>query len=254
MKLATWNVNSIKARQELVLRWIGEVQPDVLMIQELKGLDFPATEQFQTAGYHIETVPQKTYNGVATLSKEPVTCLHRSLPGFTEDEQARYQESDLDGLRLINIYAPNGNPVDSEKFPYKLKWLHHLYDRLCTLREDNIPFLLTGDFNIMPEDIDCYNPDGWKEDALFRPESRALFRQFCNLGLTDAWRVLHPRESAYTFWDYQGGAFPANKGLRIDHFLLSPSVADRLISCEIDVTPRGWDRPSDHTPVIIHIK
>lgn len=254
MKLASWNVNSIKARQEIVLRWLEERKIDVLMIQELKGLDFPIQEKFEALGYQISTVPQKTYNGVATLSKHSIEVVADKLPGFEEDEQARYQEMNINGMRLINVYAPNGNPVDTEKYPYKLKWLDHLYDHLKKLREDEISFLICGDFNIIPEPRDCYDPDVWKEDALFKIESRARLRKIVNLGLTDAFRSFNQKDQQYTFWDYQGGSFPANKGIRIDHFLPSPQLADIMQGCEIDVEPRGWDKPSDHTPIILELK
>ncbi len=253
MKLASWNVNSIKARQEIVLKWLEEVQPDVLMIQELKGLEFPDAGRFEALGYHIQTVPQKTYNGVATLSKTEIKPVHNKLPGFEEDEQARYQEMEITGVRMINIYAPNGNPVETEKYPYKLKWLDHLYAHLCELREKDVPFLVCGDFNIIPEERDCYDPKAWQGDALFKLESRERLRKMFYLGLSDALRVFNQQSAQYTFWDYQGGAFPANKGIRIDHFLTSPRITDRMTSCTIDVTPRGWEKPSDHTPIILTV-
>ena len=253
MKLASWNVNSIKARQDIVLKWLEDVQPDVLMIQELKGLDFPVQDQFEALGYQIQTVPQKTYNGVATLSKTDIKMLKDKLPGFEEDEQARYQEMEINGIRMINVYAPNGNPVDTEKYPYKLKWLDHLYERLADLRNDKVPFFICGDFNIIPEERDCYDPKVWIEDALFKVESRERLRKMLYLGLTDAFRVYNQQEAQYTFWDYQGGAFPANKGIRIDHFLTSPQITDRMTSCYIDATPRSWEKPSDHTPIILEV-
>lgn len=249
IKIATWNVNSIKVREEHVREWLGAVQPDVLMMQELKGLEFP----YIFEGYHAQTVGQKTYNGVAILSKEPVSVILDKLPGDEADEQARYLEVEYNGLRLINIYLPNGNPVDTEKYPYKLSWMERLYLRLKELREAEIPFLIGGDFNIIPEERDCWDPKVWQNDALFKLESRLAFRKLVNLGLIDAFRALNDADEQYTFWDYQAGCWPANKGIRIDHFLLSPPIADRLVNCTIDKTPRGWEKASDHTPVIVEI-
>lgn len=249
MRIATWNVNSIKARENHVREWLESVQPDVLMMQELKGLEFP----YSFDGYHAQTVRQKTYNGVAILSKEPVSVILDKLPGDGADEQARYLEVEYNGLRLINIYLPNGNPVDTEKYPYKLSWMARLYDRLRELRATETPFLIGGDFNIIPEPRDCWDPKVWRDDALFRLESRLAFRKLIHLGLTDAFRALNDADGQYTFWDYQAGCWPANKGIRIDHFLLSPPVADRLKNCTIDKTPRGWEKASDHTPVIVEL-
>ncbi len=254
MKFASWNVNSIKARQDIVLRWLTETPVDVLMIQELKGMDFPLLEQFEALGYTVTATPQKTYNGVATLSKQPLTLIHDQLPGFEDDVQARYQEMEIAGYRVINIYAPNGNPVDTEKYPYKLKWMMHLYERLKSLREEGIDFLICGDFNIIPEERDCYDPNVWRDDALFKLESRDALRKIIYLGLVDAFRAFNQNDHQYTFWDYQGGSFPANKGIRIDHFLVSPKIADSMLSCEIDAMPRGWERPSDHTPIIFEVR
>ncbi|MCC6597758.1 MAG: exodeoxyribonuclease III [Alphaproteobacteria bacterium] len=252
MKITSWNVNSIKARHEHVRRYLSETGPDVLMVQELKGLDFLA-EDYADLGYKTASVRQKAYNGVAVFSKTPINILLEKLPGDDSDEQARYLEFEINNLRLINIYLPNGNPVDSEKFPYKLNWMKRLFDRLNTLREERIPFAIGGDFNIIPEDKDCYNPQAWAGDALFRPESHAAFRSLENLGLYDAYRIYNDSPEQYTFWDYQAGAWPKNNGIRIDHFLLSPEITDRLISCRIDKNPRGWDKPSDHTPITIEI-
>ena len=180
------------------------------------------------------------------------------LPGDDADEQARYLEFETNGIRLIDIYLPNGNPVGendqkSEKFTYKLEWMERLYQRLKALREDNIPFAIGGDFNVIPEDKDCWDPKVWENDALARPESRAAFRKLINLGLYEAFRALNNAAGQYTFWDYQAGRWPKDEGIRIDHFLLSPEIADKLVSCDIDKTPRGWDKPSDHTPIILEI-
>ncbi|MCD8562494.1 MAG: exodeoxyribonuclease III [Alphaproteobacteria bacterium] len=252
MKLISWNVNSLKARLEHVKAYLSEQKPDALMLQEIKGLEFPEMD-FTALGYHAATALQKTYNGVAILSKTPITVFHKALPGMENDEQARYLEVDINGLRVINVYCPNGNPVDSEKYPYKLRWMDALKARLKVLRDEHLPFVIGGDFNIIPEDKDCYSPAAWKDDALFKIESRAKLRALLNLGLTDAFRVFDSSPERYTFWDYQAGAWPKNHGIRIDHFLLSPEAADRLEDCRIDTAPRGLDKPSDHTPVIVQI-
>lgn len=254
MKIVSWNINSIKARTEHVKRWLGANKPDLLLVQELKGLEYPA-EIFQEIGYTSQAVTQKAYNGVAILSKEPQDVILDQLLGDDSDEQARYLEINYQGIRVINIYLPNGNPVtpDSEKYPYKLKWMDRLYERLKQLREDNIPFLIGGDFNVIPEDKDCYDPKAWEQDALFRIETQHKWRSLLNLGLTDAFRALNNAAGHYTFWDYQAGAWPKNNGIRIDHFLLSPPLSDRLISCTIDKTPRSEDKASDHTPIILEL-
>ncbi len=252
MKIVTWNVNSIKARGEHVKRYLTETAPDVLMVQELKGLEFAAAE-YEALGYHTAAVCQKAYNGVAVFSKTPVTVLRESLPGDDTDEQARYLEFETNGLRLINIYLPNGNPVDSEKYPYKLGWMKRLKIRLQALREEMTDFIIGGDFNVIPEERDCWDPAVWTDDALFKMETRKQFRKLINLGLTEAYRAHNPAAQEYSFWDYQAGRWQKNQGIRIDHFLLSPALADRLISCHIDKGPRGWDKPSDHTPVMVQI-
>lgn len=252
MKIATWNVNSIKARQTHVQRWLTANPVDVLCLQELKGLEFPA-EVFSELGYAVRAVTQKTYNGVAILSKMPFETVLEKLPGDDADDQARYLEADIAGVRIVNIYLPNGNPVDTDKYTYKLSWMGRLYARLKMLRESHVPFIVTGDFNVIPEDRDCFDPKLWAGDALFKIETRQKFRQILNLGLTDAFRAGNNEPGQYTFWDYQAGCWPKNLGIRIDHFLTSPPVTDRLISCIIDASPRAEDSPSDHTPVILEI-
>lgn len=254
MKIASWNVNSIKARLDHVKHWLDQNKPDLLLIQELKGVDFPS-DIFKEIGYQSNAVTQKAYNGVAILSKEPQKVILDKLPGDDRDEQARYLEIDYSNIRVINIYLPNGNPVsnDSEKFPYKLAWMDRLRQHLTKLREENVPFLIGGDFNVIPEEKDCHNPKAWEEDALFRIETHQKWRSLVNLGLTDAFRVFHHDAGHYTFWDYQAGAWPQNKGIRIDHFLLSPPLSDRLIACTIDKEPRGQDKASDHTPILLEL-
>lgn len=252
LKIASWNVNSIKARLPLVLRWLESAAPDVLMIQELKGIDFPA-DSFRSAGYESAAVVQKAYNGVAILSRSAIDVVLERLPGEESDDQARYLEAEIAGFRCVNLYLPNGNPAPGEKFDYKLRWIERLRARLRVLREGRVPFLAAGDFNVIPEARDCHDPAAWEGDALFRPESRAGFRSLLHLGLTDAFRALHSGAGHYTFWDYQGRAWEAQKGIRIDHILLSPPLTDRLVSCTIDSAPRGWDQPSDHVPVIAEL-
>ena len=253
MKIASWNVNSIKARHEHVLRWIDSIKPDILFIQELKGIEenFPKSD-FGDRGYHLAINAQKTYNGVAIASKYPINVLSDSI--LDGDDQARFLEVEIENIRMMNCYMPNGNPVDSEKYPYKINWSNSLIKKINLLYKKDISFLIGGDFNIIPTINDVHDPIKWEGDALFRPESRALYRTMHNIGLYDAYRIKHPYETdCYTFWDYQGGAWPQNKGIRIDHFLLTPDLADQLKSCDIDREPRGWDKASDHTPIIIEL-
>lgn len=252
MKLATFNVNSLKTRLPIVIDWLAAHQPDVLMLQELKGLEQPVAE-LNAAGYHVQMVTQKAYNGVAILTREPSTVIHTKLTGDDTDAQARYIEVDYKGLRVINIYSPNGNPLGTEKFTYKLNWLKRLHDHLAILRQQRLNVVIAGDFNIIPEDIDAAHPQDWANDALFQPESRSVYRGLLALGYTDAFRALHGTAAEYSFWDYQAGAWPRNNGIRIDHFLLSPGVADHLTACGIDRTPRALEKPSDHTPVWVEI-
>jgi exodeoxyribonuclease-3 len=252
MKIVSWNVNSIKARRDHVLAYLTSESPDVLMIQELKGVEFPS-EIFEEIGYHSVYKSQKAYNGVAILSKTPITLIHDELPGDSSDEQARYLEVDIQSTRMIGIYLPNGNPVDTDKFTYKLGWMERLKTRLQALREDGIDFLIGGDFNIIPEDKDCYDPKAWENDAATRPESRALYRSYENMGLYDAFRMKNKAAGQFTFWDYQAGAWQKDNGIRIDHFLLTPALIDRLQSCAVDKKPRGQEKPSDHTPIYIEI-
>lgn len=250
--VATWNVNSVNARLPNVLEWLGAARPDVVLLQEIKCQDaaFP-TEPFAALGYEVATHGQKSYNGVAILSRLPLRDVARGLPGAPGDEQARYIEATAGDLRVASIYLPNGNPVGTEKFAYKLAWMERLRAHAAELLADGAPLVLGGDFNVIPEPIDCHDPRAWEGDALFQPESRRAFRALLHLGLTDAFRALHPdEERAYTFWDYQGGAFQLDHGVRIDHFLLSAAAADRLVACTIDKAPRRKPKASDHTPVV----
>ena len=251
MKIATWNVNSIKVRLPNVLAWLKAAEPDVVLLQEIKSIDdnFPRLE-LEDAGYNVETRGQKSYNGVAVLSKHPIEVEHRDLPGDKTDEQARYLEAFTGGVRVATIYLPNGNPTDSDKFPYKLAWMERLIVHARGLLELEEAVVLGGDYNVCPTDADVYDPKNWADDALCRPESRARFRELLYLGYTEAFRTLHPDEAhRYSFWDYQRGAWQRDNGLRIDHLLLSPHAADRLKACDIDRGPRGEEKASDHTPV-----
>jgi exodeoxyribonuclease-3 len=249
--VATWNVNSIKVRLPHLLTWLAAAAPDVVLLQETKVVDpaFPR-EPLGDAGYNAAFVGQQTYNGVAVLSKRPIDILATALPGDVGDPQARYLEVFTAGLRLASVYVPNGNPVDGPKFAYKLAWLGRLRERVRTVLTEEDAFVLGGDFNVAPIDIDVYDPIGWRDDALCRPESRAGWRAVVHLGLTDAGRARDPDgRGGYTWWDYRAGAFAADHGLRIDHLLLSPQAADRLAEAGVDRAPRGWDKPSDHAPV-----
>lgn len=252
MKIASWNINSIKARLDHLKNWLGTAQPDAVLLQELKGESFPV-QDIESAGYHTCYIAQKAYNGVAILTKNSVNALCSALPGDEADVQARYIEADVNGVRVINIYLPNGNPVGTEKYAYKLAWMDRLHARLQDLRTQNIPFIIGGDFNVIPEDQDCHDPAAWSGDALFLPETRRKWRALLNLGLVDCFRAFNPHAGEYTFWDYQAGAWQRNNGIRIDHFLASPAIADRLTGCTIDKTPRSWDKASDHTPIIVEI-
>ena len=251
VKIATWNVNSIKARLPILLAWLETAQPDVVLLQELKCVEenFPRLV-LETLGYRSAAVGQKSYNGVAILARAPLEDLVERLPGEPEDTQARYLEATVAGVRVASIYLPNGNPTKSEKFPYKLRWMARLKARVRELLKREQPLVLGGDYNVAPTDGDVYDPPRLKDDALCRPESRAAFRELTHLGLTEALHALHPRPHLYTYWDY-GRAFEDDEGLRIDHFLLSPQAADRLQTCEVDREPRKRERPSDHTPVCL---
>jgi exodeoxyribonuclease III len=253
MKIASWNVNSIRARIDHVTAWIKLQQPDVLLLQELKATEFPALV-FQALGYESVAVTQKSYNGVAVLSRHPMETINTTLAGDEADSHARYLELTIEGIRMVNIYLPNGNPVGTEKFAYKLAWMDRLLQKMSDWRKEEVPVLVGGDFNVIPEDIDCHKPSSWIRDALFQPEPRSRYRALLDLGYTDAFRSLHPGETGqFTFWDYFRQAFEHNRGIRIDHFLLSPKLADRLQSCVIDRGPRAQERPSDHTPIMVEL-
>jgi len=257
MRIATWNVNSVNARLETVLKWFEQERPDVACLQEIKCVDekFPA-EAFERLGYNVAVHGQKTYNGVAMLSKTPLEDVRKGLPGEDEDDHARYIEAVVSGprpVRVASIYLPNGNPIGTEKFAYKLRWLDRLNRHARELLALEEPLALVGDYNVIPEPRDADKPETWVADALFQPQSREAFRALKWLGLTDAFLEVDGAPESYTFWDYQAGAWPRNHGIRIDHALLSPQAADLLQACVIHRDVRGWDKPSDHVPVVIEL-
>ena len=250
MKIATWNVNSIKVRIPHLVEWVKQAQPDIVLLQELKSIEEQVPRlAIEELGYNIAIAGQKTYNGVAIVSKFPIEIERTTLPGDPSDEQARYIEAVIGKLRVASIYLPNGNPVETEKFSYKLQWLVRLTAHVQTLLAYEENLILGGDFNVCPTDDDVYDPQGFADDALCRPESRTRFRALCHLGLTDAVRAFHPQPHLYSYWDYQAGRWNRDEGLRIDHLLLSPQAADHLAASGIDKEPRKKDKPSDHTPV-----
>ncbi|MGI4756562.1 MAG: exodeoxyribonuclease III [Janthinobacterium lividum] len=259
MIVASWNVNSINARLGHVTRFLEAQKPDVLLLQELKGTEFPA-EQFRAVGYESAAVTQKAYNGVAILSRLPIETVNTTLAGDESDSHARFLETIIDAaggerIRVVDIYLPNGNPMGTDKFLYKLAWMDRLIQQMASWKNDAIPTLIGGDFNVIPEDIDCDKPANWTKDALFQPETRERYRAMQSLGFTDAFRSLHPEATGqYTYWDYFRMAFERNRGIRIDHFLLSPALAPRLVRCEIDKGPRAEFKPSDHTPILVELR
>jgi exodeoxyribonuclease-3 len=263
MKIATFNINGIKARIGALTDWLTEAQPDVAVLQEIKSMDdaFPA-EHFRDMGYSVETHGQKSFNGVAILSKFPMEDVRRGLPGDADDAQARYIEATVvsdTAVRICGLYLPNGNPAPGPKYDYKLAWMARLEDHVRGLLTLEEPLVVCGDFNVIPQPEDAARPEAWAKDALFLPASRAAFRRLNALGLTDAFRAVHPHippqaaPGHYSFWDYQAGAWNRNDGIRIDHLLLSPQAADLLVDCQIDSEIRGYDKPSDHVPVWVSL-
>jgi exodeoxyribonuclease-3 len=256
MKIATWNVNSVKARMPNVAEWLASAKPDVVLLQEIKCETdaFPVME-FQALGYNAAVLGQKSYNGVAILSLHPIDNVLRDLSEPAGDVQARYIEATVKGLRIASLYLPNGNPLGTEKYDYKLAWMARLQKHAASLLAAEQMVILGGDYNVIPEPEDVFDPKGWENDALYHPPTRAAWRQLLSEGYTEAFRALHPQQQhAYTFWDYQAGSWQRDAGLRIDHFLLSPEAVDRLESCSIDRGPRDRDKASDHTPVILDIR
>ena len=255
MKIATYNVNGITSRLPVLLQWLKETSPDVACLQELKAPQekFPESA-IKDAGYDAIWHGQKSWNGVAILSKNhPIEEICRVLPGDPEDIHSRYMEAKVNGIIIGCLYLPNGNPAPGPKFDYKLKWFDRLTLRAAELLSLKAPVILTGDFNVMPAEIDVYKPERWGNDALFRPETRAAFRRIIEQGWTDAIRKLYPNEVIYTFWDYFRNNYERNAGLRIDHFLLSPELKDKLKAAGVDRHVRGWEKTSDHGPVWIDL-
>lgn len=255
MKIASFNVNGVNGRLSVLLRWLAEAQPDAVCLQELKAPSerFPIRE-IEKAGYGAIWQGQKSWNGVAILARgsEPIET-RRALPGEGDDSQSRYIEGAVDGILIGCLYLPNGNPAPGPKFDYKLDWFRRLAAYAEELLKLEVPVVLAGDYNVMPTDLDVYNPERWRDDALFRPEVRALFAALVEQGWTDALRSLHPGEALYTFWDYFRNAWGRNAGLRLDHFLLSPGLVPRLAAAEVDRAVRGWEKASDHAPVWIEL-
>lgn len=260
MKIATWNINGVRARIGNLTHWLGESAPDIVCLQEIKSVDdqFPRAE-IEALGYNVETHGQKGFNGVAILSKLRFDEVNRGLPGDEADEQARFIEgvfsTDKGALRVVSLYLPNGNPIDDPvKFPYKLAWM----DRLERWAKERLALeealVLAGDYNVIPEPIDARHPENWLGDALFQPQTRQAFRRLKNLGFTEAVRATTDAPDVYTFWDYQAGAWQKNNGIRIDHLLLSPEAASRFGSASVEKHVRAWEKPSDHVPVAIDLK
>ncbi len=264
MKIATFNINGIKARMNALTDWLDDANPDVAILQEIKSQDdsFPR-EALEEKGYNVETHGQKGFNGVALLSKLPLEDVTRGLPGAAgagregiDDEEARYIEATVVGdvaIRICGLYLPNGNPAPGPKYDYKLRWMDRLHARAQELLAEEVPALMAGDYNIIPQPEDAARPELWTDDALFRPESRAAFRKIVNLGFTEAFRSVETGAGHYSFWDYQAGAWEKNNGIRIDHFLLTPQCADLLNNCWIESAVRGRERPSDHVPVWVDL-
>lgn len=255
MKIATYNVNGVNGRLPVLLRWLEECQPDVVCLQELKAPQekFPI-KAIEDAGYGAIWSGQKSWNGVAILAKgQDPHQTRRGLPGEPDDLHSRYIEAAIDGIVIGCIYLPNGNPAPGPKFDYKLRWFKRLHDYAAELFDLDVPVVLAGDYNVMPTEMDVYKPERWLDDALFRLEVRQAFHELVRQGWTDAVRKLHPDEVIYTFWDYFRNAYGRNAGLRIDHFLLSPAIANDLRKAEVDRHVRGWDHSSDHAPVWIEI-
>ena len=254
MRIATWNVNSIRQRLPHLLRWLDAAQPDVVCLQEIKCVDevFPSAE-IEAAGYNVAVHGQKGFNGVAILSKHPLEDVAPRLPGDDTDEHARFIEATISTergvVRIASIYLPNGNPVDSPKYPYKLAWMDRLIDYAKNRLALEEPLILAGDYNVIPAAADAKTPAAWVNDALFLLQTRAKLRELLALGFTDAFRACEPGPGHYSFWDYQGGGWQRNEGIRIDHLLLSPQAASRLAGCAIDKALRGEDKASDHVPV-----
>ena len=258
MRIATFNINGVKARIGALCDWLDEAKPEVALLQEIKSIDeaFPR-EPFEDRGYNVETHGQKGFNGVAILSKLPLEDVKRGLPGDDSDEQARWIEATVTGdhgsVRLCGLYLPNGNPAPGPKYDYKLAWMARMHAHAAEMLSSEMPIVLAGDYNVIPLDEDAANPEGWRADALALPQSRAAFRRILNLGYTEAIRARTAAAGLYSFWDYQAGAWDRDNGIRIDHLLLSPQAADLMKDAGIDRHVRGREKPSDHVPVWIDL-
>ncbi|MCW1432201.1 exodeoxyribonuclease III [Novosphingobium sp. JCM 18896] len=255
MKIATYNVNGVNGRLPVLLRWLGEAEPDIVCLQELKAPDerFPEGA-LREVGYDVIWQGQKSWNGVAILSRlGEIHETRRGLPGEPEDTHSRYIEAAVNGVLIGGLYLPNGNPRPGPKFEYKLRWFERLISHARELLDTGLPVMLAGDFNVMPTDLDVYKPERWLDDALFAPEVKAAYARLLNQGWTDALRTMHPDEKIYTFWDYFRNAYARDAGLRIDHLLLSPPLAKRLVAAGVDSHVRGWEKTSDHAPVWIEL-
>jgi exodeoxyribonuclease-3 len=257
VKIASFNINGIKARTNALMTWLREAQPDVALLQEIKSVNenFPS-DFFKDLGYNVAVNGQKSFNGVAILSKLPIEDIVTRLPGDSEDDQARWLEVTIVGnqaIRMCNLYLPNGNPAPGPKYDYKLSWMRRLHEKAKELIDSEIPAFMAGDYNIIPQAEDAANIGAWEQDALFLPESRTEFRKILNLGFTDAFRAKHNCSGHYSFWDYQAGAWDRDDGIRIDHFLLTPQCADLLKNCQIDKHIRSREKPSDHVPIWIEL-
>jgi len=256
MKIATFNINGIKARHAALCDWLDEAKPDVAVLQEIKSVDeaFPR-ELVEDRGYNLETHGQKGFNGVAILSRHPLEDVRRGLPGDESDAQARWIEATVTGehraVRVCGLYLPNGNPAPGPKYDYKLAWMARLKARAAELLGEEAPAVLAGDYNVIPQDADAARPEAWAKDALALPETRRAFREILHLGYTEAFRAREPGPGHYSFWDYQASSWERNDGIRIDHLLLTPQAADLLRECRIDTEVRGRTKPSDHVPVWI---
>lgn len=257
VKIASFNINGIKARANALMTWLRDAQPDVALLQEIKSVseNFPS-DLFKDLGYNVAVNGQKSFNGVAILSKLPMEDIVTRLPGDSEDDQARWLEVTIVGnqvIRMCNLYLPNGNPTPGPKYDYKLSWMRRLHEKAKELIDSEIPAFMAGDYNIIPQAEDAANIGAWEQDALYLPESRTEFRRILNLGFTDAFRAKHNGSGHYSFWDYQAGAWDRDDGIRIDHFLLTPQCADLLKNCQIDKHIRSKEKPSDHVPIWIEL-
>ncbi len=255
MKIATFNINGIIARHDALLAWLQETSPDVVCLQETKKIDaeFPRAA-FEALGYHVELHGMKSFNGVAILSRLPLTDVTRRLPGDDADEHTRWIEATVQGkrpVRVTSLYLPNGNPAPGPKYDFKLAWMERMRLRATELLKTEQPLVFCGDYNIIPQAEDAAKPENWTTDALYLPQSRAAFRRLLALGLTEAFRARNQKPGQYTYWDFQAGAWERNNGIRIDHHLLSPQAADLLLDCGIDKEVRGREKPSDHVPIWI---